>query len=122
RQQVDAAFGQGCLAHTGALLGHVDTVSAARDLDLLRAVLGDTELSYLGYSYGTYLGARYAELFPEKAGRLVLDGAIDPAASEFEVTLTQARGFESALTAYLDDCTGREEDRKSTRLNSSHVK
>jgi len=108
-RQRNAAFGQGCLEHTGPLLGHIDTVSAARDLDLLRAVLGDDTLSYLGYSYGTYLGARYAELFPEKAGRLVLDGAIDPAASEFDVTLTQARGFESALTAYLDDCLARED-------------
>ncbi len=106
-EQGNAAFGQGCLAHTGALLGHVDTGSAARDLDLLRAALGDTTLNYLGYSYGTYLGARYAELFPEKAGRLVLDGAIDPSTSEFDVTLTQARGFESALTAYLEDCLGR---------------
>jgi pimeloyl-ACP methyl ester carboxylesterase len=109
RQRVNAAFGAGCLEHTGPLLGHIDTVSAARDLDLVRAALGDTTLSYLGYSYGTYLGARYAELFPEKAGRLVLDGAIDPAAREFDVTLTQARGFESALGAYLDDCLGRDD-------------
>ncbi|MGN6272677.1 MAG: alpha/beta hydrolase [Protaetiibacter sp.] len=106
-EQRNAAFAQGCLEHTGALLGHIDTVSAARDLDLLRAVLGDAALNYLGYSYGTYLGARYAELYPEKAGRLVLDGAIDPAASEYDVTLTQARGFESALAAYLDDCLTR---------------
>lgn len=108
RERVEADFAEGCLAHTGPLLAHVDTVSAVRDLDLLRAVLGDSTLSYLGYSYGTYLGARYAELFPDKAGRLVLDGAIDPATSGFEVTLTQARGFESALTAYLDDCLTRE--------------
>ncbi|MFT4284680.1 MAG: alpha/beta hydrolase [Protaetiibacter sp.] len=108
-EQKNRAFGQGCLEHTGALLEHVDTVSAARDLDLLRAVLGDATLDYLGYSYGTYLGARYAELFPGKAGRLVLDGAIDPSATEFDVTLTQARGFEGALTAYLEDCLGRDE-------------
>lgn len=102
-------FGQGCLENTGPLLEHVDTVSAARDLDLLRAVLGDTTLDYLGYSYGTYLGARYAELFPERAGRLVLDGAIDPSATEFDVTLTQAQGFEGALGAYLDDCLTRDD-------------
>ncbi|MBN9139526.1 MAG: alpha/beta fold hydrolase [Micrococcales bacterium] len=107
-EQKNRAFGQGCLEHTGALLEHVDTVSAARDLDLLRAVLGDATLDYLGYSYGTYLGARYAELFPGKTGRLVLDGAIDPSATEFDVTLTQARGFEGALTAYLEDCLGRD--------------
>ena len=54
-------------------------ISAARDLDLLRAVLGDTKLNFLGYSYGTFLGATYADLYPEKTGRLVLDGALDPA-------------------------------------------
>lgn len=99
-----ASFGQACLEHTGELLGFVDTVSAARDLDLLRAVLGDTKLNYLGYSYGTFLGATYAELYPEKTGHLVLDGAIDPATSDFEVTATQAQGFESAARAYLADC------------------
>ncbi|QNO37104.1 alpha/beta fold hydrolase [Protaetiibacter sp. SSC-01] len=102
-------FGLGCLEHTGPLLEHVDTISAARDLDLLRAVLGDEKLSYIGYSYGTYLGARYAELYPDRAGRLVLDGAVDPSTTEFDVSLTQARGFEGALTAYLEDCLEREE-------------
>ncbi len=97
-------FGAACAKNTGALLDHVDTVSAARDLDLLRAILGDKKLTYLGYSYGTYLGAVYAELFPGKTGRLVLDGALDPAASNFEVTKVQAEGFESALRAYLKDC------------------
>ncbi|MEO6827681.1 MAG: alpha/beta hydrolase [Microbacteriaceae bacterium] len=100
------AFAAACAANTGALLGHVDTVSAARDLDLLRAVLGDSKLSYLGYSYGTFLGATYANLYPKNVGRLVLDGALDPSASNFEVTKTQAQGFESALRAYLTDCIG----------------
>lgn len=102
----DAArnFGEACSAGTGALLEHVDTESAARDLDLLRAVLGDEKLYYLGYSYGTFLGAVYAELFPDKTGRLVLDGALDPSTSNAEVTMTQAVGFENALRAYLDDC------------------
>ncbi|GAB3119707.1 alpha/beta hydrolase [Glaciibacter psychrotolerans] len=97
-------FGAACDAQTGPLLGEVDTVSAARDLDLLRAVLGDAKLYYLGYSYGTYLGATYAELYPEKVGRLALDGALDPAASNFDVTRVQAQGFESALRAYLKEC------------------
>ena len=84
-------------------------MSAARDLDLLRAVLGDEKLNYLGYSYGTLLGATFAELYPKKTGRLVLDGAVDPATTDFEVTATQAQGFESALRAYLADCmTGTE--------------
>ncbi|MBC7724942.1 MAG: alpha/beta fold hydrolase [Burkholderiaceae bacterium] len=97
-------FGAACLEHTGDLLGFVDTVSAARDLDLLRSILGDAKLNYLGYSYGTLLGATYADLYPGKTGRLVLDGAVDPATSEFDVTSTQAKGFESALRAYLKDC------------------
>jgi pimeloyl-ACP methyl ester carboxylesterase len=97
-------FGQRCLKLTGPLLGLVDTESAARDLDLLRAILGDKKLNYLGYSYGTLLGAVYAGLFPSKTGRLVLDGAVDPAASDFEGTATQAKGFESALHAFLVEC------------------
>lgn len=103
-EKSSADFAQACLANTGELLGFVDTVSAARDLDLLRAVLGDEKLNYLGYSYGTLLGATYADLFPENTGRLVFDGAVDPATTEFEVTATQAQGFESALRAFLADC------------------
>src|SRR6185312_6953892 len=103
-EQSSAEFGAACLAHTGPLLGFVDTISAARDMDLLRAILGDEKLNYLGYSYGTFLGATYADLYPEKTGRLVLDGALDPATSDFDVTKTQAMGFESAFRAYLADC------------------
>lgn len=98
------AFANACADKTGALLGEVDSQSAARDLDLLRAVLGDKKLNYLGFSYGTFLGATYAGLYPDKVGRLVLDGALDPSTSNFEVTSTQAVGFESALRAYLTDC------------------
>jgi pimeloyl-ACP methyl ester carboxylesterase len=102
--QATIEFGERCLELTGPLLAHVDTPSAARDLDMLRAALGDDTLSYLGYSYGTLLGQVYADLFPERTGRLVLDGAVDPAATGFDVTATQARGFESALRAFLEDC------------------
>ncbi|MDQ0574592.1 alpha/beta hydrolase [Agromyces albus] len=97
-------FGTACAEKSGDLLANVDTVSAARDLDLLRAVLGDEQLNYLGYSYGTFLGATFAELYPDKVGRLVLDGAIDPSASDFEVTKAQAVGFEKALRAYVENC------------------
>ena len=105
-EKANTAFGQDCLANTGELLGYVDTVSAARDLDLLRAILGDKKLTYLGYSYGTLLGATYADLYPQNTGRLVLDGALDPATSSFDVSVTQAKGFESALRAFLEDCKG----------------
>lgn len=98
------AWGQACAENTGELLGHVDTQSAARDMDMLRAVLGDETLSYLGYSYGTQLGATYAGLFPEKVGRLVLDGAIDTTLTADETSAGQAVGFENALRAYVEDC------------------
>jgi pimeloyl-ACP methyl ester carboxylesterase len=102
-------FGEACLEHTGKLLGFVDTVSAARDLDLLRAILGDKKLNYLGYSYGTLLGSTYAELYPKKTGRMVFDGVVDPATTDFDVTSVQAQGFENALKAYIADClTGKD--------------
>lgn len=100
------AMGQACVANTGLLLAHVDTVSAAKDMDVLRAALGDASLNYLGYSYGTALGATYAGLFPERVGRMVLDGALDPALSSAELGLGQAAGFEGALRAYVADCQG----------------
>lgn len=101
-----AGFGKACLDATGDLLAHVDTASTVRDLDMLRAVVGDEKLNYLGYSYGTYIGARYADAFPERVGRLVLDGAMDPGVSEAEVVREQTRGFEAALRAYVTDCLG----------------
>ncbi|MCU1432884.1 MAG: caeA [Actinotalea sp.] len=97
-------FGEGCLAATGPLLGEVDTVSAAKDMDLLRHVLGDERLYYAGFSYGTFLGATYADLFPEKVGRLLLDGALDPSMSNDDLVIGQAIGFEEALRAYVEDC------------------
>jgi pimeloyl-ACP methyl ester carboxylesterase len=103
----EAAYGElgaACLANTGPVLEHVDTVSAARDMDVLRAVLGDETLNYVGYSYGTQLGATYAALFPEQVGRLVLDGALDPTLSAQELSEGQAGGFENALRAYVADC------------------
>lgn len=98
------AFGAACLESTGPLLGEVDTVSAARDLDLMRAVLGDDHLHYLGYSYGTLLGATYADLFPENVGRMVLDSAVDPAATDDDLTIDRSASFERALRNYVADC------------------
>ena len=100
----NAEFGQACLERTGPLLGHVDTISAARDMDVLRAALGDEAMTYLGFSYGTELGATYAELFPERVGRMVLDGALDPTLDSGEVAAGQAAGFQKALRAYVTDC------------------
>ncbi|MCS4276261.1 pimeloyl-ACP methyl ester carboxylesterase [Mycetocola sp. BIGb0189] len=97
-------YGEACKKNTGAELEFITTVNSARDMDLIRSLVGDPKLNYLGYSYGTFLGATYAQLYPKNTGRLVLDGAIDPAVSSTEVSATQAAGFESALRAYLADC------------------
>ncbi|WP_205014153.1 alpha/beta hydrolase [Nocardioides albidus] len=97
-------FWSGCQARSGAVGGHVSTVEAARDMDVLRAALGEDQLDYFGFSYGTRLGATYAELFPDKVGRLALDGAVDPSLSPREGALSQAKGFETALRSYLQNC------------------
>ncbi len=97
-------FAEACEANSDGILPYITTINAARDMDLIRALLGDEQLNYLGYSYGTFLGATYAKLYPEKAGRLVLDGAIDPSVPGLEVGATQALGFESALRAYMQSC------------------
>lgn len=99
-----AAFGAACLDKTGPLLEFVDTQSTIRDLDLLRATVGDAQLSYFGFSYGTEIGAQYINRFPERVGRMVLDGATDPSLSTFEVILGQQVGFARTTEAYLDDC------------------
>lgn len=97
-------FAEGCATLSGELVEHVDTVSAAKDMDVLRAALGEETLTYYGASYGTKLGATYAELFPEKVGKFVLDGGMDPTLGQKELALGQAEGFEVALRAYVESC------------------
>lgn len=96
-----------CAQRGGALLAHMGSADVARDMDVLRAALGDPKLAYLGKSYGTYLGATYAELFPTRVGRLVLDGALDPRLSAEQLAAGQAAGFEQALRAFAADCVAR---------------
>lgn len=100
----DTAFAAGCAQRSAKLLAHVSTVESARDMDVLRALLGDDKLTYVGKSYGTFLGATYAGLFPQRVGRLVLDGAMDPSVSALDSSRTQAGGFETAFTAFANDC------------------
>lgn len=97
-------FGEACADTSGPMLAHVDTMSTVHDLDMLREIVGDAQLNYLGYSYGTYIGARYADEFPENVGRMVLDGALDPATTQADVVRSQTRGFEQALRAYVASC------------------
>jgi pimeloyl-ACP methyl ester carboxylesterase len=100
-------FARGCQEHSGALLPYVRTANAARDMDVLRAALGDAKLTYLGKSYGTYLGTWYAQLFPAHVRALVLDGAVNPGESPFRMSLAQARGFQVALRSFIADCLRR---------------
>ncbi|MFD9866879.1 alpha/beta hydrolase [Streptomyces niveus] len=95
---------QGCAKRSAEILPHVSTIEAARDMDILRAALGDKKLSYVGASYGTFLGATYAELFPKRVGRLVLDGAMDPSLPADEMNRDQTAGFETAFSAFAADC------------------
>ncbi|QHA06030.1 alpha/beta fold hydrolase [Streptomyces broussonetiae] len=100
----DKKFDESCGAHSARLLRYVSTVEAARDMDILRAVLGDPKLNYVGASYGTFLGATYAGLFPDRVGRMVLDGAMDPSIDARTLNLDQTAGFETAFQAFSKDC------------------
>ncbi len=97
-------FADSCWQAAPDLLGHVSTVEAAKDMDVLRAALGEDQLDYLGASYGTFLGTTYAALFPDRVGRFVLDGALDPTLSNLEIGRGQAGGFEQATRSYVQDC------------------
>jgi pimeloyl-ACP methyl ester carboxylesterase len=93
-----------CEQHSAALLPYVGTQNAARDLDVLRSALGEQQLTYLGKSYGTYLGAWYAQLFPRNVRALVLDGAVDPDTPSLADDITQAQGFQVAFRSFAAWC------------------
>ncbi len=96
-----AAFADQCRDASGDLLDHITTIDVVRDLDLLRHLLGAEKLNYVGVSYGTYVGAMYAELFPDTSGRLVLDAAVDITGED---EIPQAAGFELALRNFTSWC------------------
>lgn len=98
------AFGQGCVKNFPALVPRMGTVTVAKDLDILRAAVGDSKLNYLGKSYGSFLGVTYADLFTGNVGRLVLDGAVDPRITMVQRTFDQVRGFERSLGRFVADC------------------
>ncbi|MFF5103033.1 alpha/beta hydrolase [Streptomyces sp. NPDC000134] len=112
----DAAdFAKGCERSAGRLMAHVSTTDTARDMDLLRQVLGDRKTHYFGISYGTELGGVYAHLFPENVGRMVLDAVVDPTADTIGHAEHQARGFQRALDDYLRS-TGQDPERGSRKI------
>lgn len=98
------ALGKACRKNSGDLAAHVSTVEVARDMDIVRALLGRKKLDWFGASYGTELGAVYAQLFPTKVGRMVLDGAVDPSLDAVEASFAQVTGFQRALEAYVANC------------------
>ncbi|GHD86015.1 alpha/beta hydrolase [Streptomyces naganishii] len=93
-----------CIKHSGAVLPHIGTVDSARDLDVIRQALGDGKLNYLGFSYGTRLGAVYAAQFPDKVGRLALDGVDTLTEPLAEQGVAGAEGQQTALEDFLDWC------------------
>ncbi|MCD9900061.1 alpha/beta hydrolase, partial [Streptomyces sp. MT29] len=93
-----------CEEHSGPILRHVGTEDAARDLDVLRAALGERELTYLGWSYGTSLGTSYAEQFPRRVRAMVLDGAIDPSLDWRQRVISQSAGFRRSVGDYAEQC------------------
>jgi pimeloyl-ACP methyl ester carboxylesterase len=105
-QAQDKAYGEACKQYSDGVLAYVGTVDAAQDLDRIRAALGDAKLTFIGHSYGTLLGATYAEMYPGHVRAMVLDGAIDPALSSDQMVLDQAQGFESVLDDFFSWCAG----------------
>ncbi|MET9377314.1 alpha/beta hydrolase [Streptomyces sp. NPDC002992] len=99
KEQADA-----CVRHSGAILRHVGTQDVARDMDVLRAALGEPQVTYLGWSYGTSLGTAYAEQFPRRVRAMVLDGAVDPSLDWSKRAISQGAGFERAVDDYIASC------------------
>jgi pimeloyl-ACP methyl ester carboxylesterase len=97
-----------CVERSGVdLLANVGTRDVVRDLDVMRAALGDEQLTYAGFSYGTFIGAKYAEAFPDRVRALLLDGAVDPAQDPVEASVAQGAGFQLAFDAFAADCVTR---------------
>lgn len=116
------ALGKACEQKYPELLKHLSTQDVARDMDVARQLVGDQKLTYLGKSYGTYIGAVYAGLFPDKVGRFVLDGAIAPDLTGEQLNLGQAEGFERATRAYVASCVKQRGCPLGTDLNGGMAK
>ncbi len=99
-------YAQRCTERSGGadVLANAGTRDVVRDVDILRQVLGDEKLTYLGYSYGTRIGSAYAEAFPQNVRALVLDGALDPEQTTVQRTVDQNAGFQQAFDAFAADC------------------
>jgi pimeloyl-ACP methyl ester carboxylesterase len=98
------AFVAACRRNSKNLLPYVSTAATVRDLDAIRAGMGEAQISFVGFSYGTLIGALYADMFPKRVRAMVLDGAIDPARSYAQTTIDQARSFDADLDAFFAHC------------------
>ncbi len=96
-----------CVARNGAWLAQLGSRNVARDLDRLRTALGEDTLSFVGYSYGTVIGSVYAQMFPDRVGRMVLDSPVDLSADALTELRGNSQGFEQALDDFLADCAKR---------------
>ncbi|MFI9628217.1 alpha/beta hydrolase [Streptomyces sp. NPDC052042] len=115
------SFAAACQKHSGRELPYLGTTDAARDMDLLRQVLGDKKLHYFGISYGTELGGVYAHLFPENVGRAVLDAVVNPTLDPEQASLGQAKGFQLALDNFTKDCAARGDACKLPGSNAKEI-
>ena len=100
----DRAFAEACEKRSGRQLPYVSTVDAAIDMDKVREALGVTSISYLGFSYGTLLGATYADMFPNRVRAMVLDGAVNPDLGAVQSLDAQSDGFEAELDSMITSC------------------
>ena len=106
-QELAAGIGDACRRQFEDALGHLGTANVVRDMDELRAAMGFERTSYLGYSYGTFLGALYADMFPQRTDRMVLDSVMDPKLNYPDVRRGQAQGMQRSVTAFVEDCLRR---------------
>jgi pimeloyl-ACP methyl ester carboxylesterase len=100
-------YGQFCKNNAGSLLNHMSTKDVVRDLDTVRAAVGDQKLTYVGFSYGTLIGSTYAAMFPKQSRAIVIDGNVDPqlrTSDGVEYDRERAQGFEISLDGFLKKC------------------
>jgi pimeloyl-ACP methyl ester carboxylesterase len=105
---VSEEYVEDCEAKYADVLPHLGTRDVARDMDTVRAAMGDEQLSYLGYSYGTVIGQVYADMFPDRVRAMVIDGVVEPGLTGLEAADQQAAGFETALARFAEACDGDE--------------
>lgn len=99
------AFADGCAARSAEILPHLGTRDSARDMESIRMALGEPRMNYVGWSHGTKLGAIYIDSYPDKVGRMVLDGGIDPSLSITDYNRAQSQALEAQLLRFVDYCT-----------------